>query len=51
MDVITVIYAIAVGIIAVVGLHKAYKNDNKITREEFDDIVNQVEDLLGKKDQ
>lgn len=51
MDVITVIYAIAVGIIAVVGLYKAYKNDNKITREEFDDVVNQVEDLLGKKDQ
>lgn len=51
MDVITIIYAIAVGIIAVVGLYKAYKNDNKITREEFDDVVNQVEDLLGKKEQ
>lgn len=51
MDVVTIIYGIAVGIIAIVGLYKAYKNDNKITREEFDDVVNQVEDLLGKKDQ
>lgn len=49
MDIVAVVYGLAVAIIAVVGLYKAYKNDNKITREEFDEVVNQVEDLLSSK--
>ena len=49
MDVIAIVYAIAVGVIAVVGLYKAYKNDGKISREEIDDIVSKVDDLYNSK--
>lgn len=51
MDPIAVIYGLAVAVIAIVGLYKAYKNDNKITREEIDDIISKVEELYSKKDQ
>lgn len=51
MDLIAVIYGLAVAVIAIVGLYKAYKNDNKITREEIDDIISKVEELYSKKDQ
>ena len=50
MDIIAIVYAIAVGIIAVVGLYKAYKNDGKITREEIDAILDDVENLKSNKD-
>lgn len=49
MDVIAIVYAIAVGVIAVVGLYKAYKNDGKISREEIDDVINKVEELYNSK--
>lgn len=45
MDPITIIYVLAVGVIAVVGLYKAYKNDNKISKEELTDIIDKVEEL------
>lgn len=51
MDPVAVIYGLAVAVIAIVGLYKAYKNDNKITREEIDDIISKVEELYSKKDQ
>lgn len=51
MDPIAIIYGLAVAVIAIVGLYKAYKNDNKITREEIDDIISKVEELYSKKDQ
>ena len=49
MDVIAIIYGLAVGVIAIIGLYKAYKNDGKITREEIDDIVSKVDDLYNSK--
>lgn len=49
MDVIAIIYGLAVGVIAIVGLYKAYKNDGKITREEIDDIIGKVDDLYNSK--
>ena len=45
MDVIAIIYGLAVGLIEIVGLYKAYKNDVKISREEIDDVINTVEEL------
>lgn len=51
MDVIAIIYALAVGVIAIVGLYKAYKNDGKISREEIDDVINKVEELYSKNKQ
>lgn len=50
MDVIAIIYGIAVGIVAIVGLYKAYKNDGKITREEIDAILDDVENLKSNQD-
>lgn len=49
MDIIAIVYSIAVGIIAVVGLYKAYKNDGKITREEIDAILDDVENLKSNQ--
>lgn len=49
MDIIAVIYGLAVGIIAVVGLYKAYKNDNKITKEEVQALVDQIKEFLNEK--
>lgn len=51
MDVIAIIYGLAVGVIAIVGLYKAYKNDGKISREEIDDVINKVEELYSKNKQ
>ena len=51
MDVIAIIYGLAVGVIAIVGLYKAYKNDGKISREEIDDVINNVEELYSKNKQ
>lgn len=50
MDVIEIVYMVAVGVIAIVGLYKAYSNDNKITKEELEDIIEQIKVLLGKDD-
>lgn len=50
IDVIAIVYGLGVAIIAIVGLYKAYKNDNKITREELDDIISKVEELYSNKD-
>ena len=49
MDPITIIYALAVGVIAVVGLYKAYKNDNKISKDELTDIIDKVEELWNDR--
>ena len=49
MDPITIIYALAVGVIAVIGLYKAYKNDNKISKEELTDIIDKVEELWNDR--
>lgn len=50
MDIVTIIYGLAVGVIAVIGLYKAYKNDNKLTIEEVEEVLAEVKDLLNKQD-
>lgn len=50
MEIVTVIYGLAVGIIAFVGLWKAYKNDNKISSEEIQEVIALIRELLDSKD-
>ena len=50
MDIIALIYGLAVGIICIVGLYKAHKHDGKITREEIDAILDDVENLKSHQD-
>lgn len=51
MEIVTVIYGLAVGIIALVGLWKAYKNDNKISSEEIQEVIALIKELLDSKDE
>lgn len=49
MDILTIGYAVAVGIIAIIGLYKAYANDKKITKEELTDVIGKVEELWNDR--
>lgn len=49
MDIISIAYAIGVGIIAIVGLYKAWANDKKITKEEIEEIYTKIEELYNSK--
>lgn len=50
MEIVEIVYMVAVGVIAIVGLYKAYANDNKITKEEIEELIEQIKNLLGKND-
>lgn len=49
MDILAIGYAVAVGIIAVIGLYKAYANDKKITKEEIVEVMDKVEELWNDR--
>lgn len=49
MDVVSIIYGLAVGLIALVGLYKAYANDQKITMMEIENIIADIKEMLEKQ--